>query len=892
LGKDPVVNLWLTAVNRLPIGALALAASFGVAPVSGAMEPPSRQQIERYRLDGSLAARAASARSTGNHLIAPDLAKRVEVGGEAKAGSAAKTKRLPSTGRQRVFALLVGFADYPGRNAPGEIDRRLFGTGSGAEFPYESLRNFYLRSSFGLLELEGVTLGWYTTPYRRSSVDQSDAGREALIREVIGHFDDRGHDFSQYDNNGDGAVDYFLVFYAGPRQEWGDFWWGYQRDFGDGDFRVDGLRLGAYSWQWESSEVGGPFSAVVAIHETGHALGLPDYYDYDDGVGPSGGLGGLDMMDNNWGDHNAFSKFLLGWVEPTAVNEGIQRLTIRASDETGEAVVMMHGDPVNHPFDEYFIAQYRRRSGNDSGYPADGILIWHVDARVAPDGRFLSDNSYTDHKLIRLMEADGLEEIEQNFGADAGDFYGVGDVFSPTTVPDSARYDGTPTGLMVDGIDRGWAAASFDADLGSGCGIFGDVPGPVTGWPGISTPFRAEITAENCSGPTVVKWRFDDGSRATGTAVGHRFLDEGTSTWRLTATASDASFRTTGEVLVCSDPRCYQWRPEGGMRGPRLQHSAVVLGDGRVLVVGGGPEPEIFDPRDGSWRSTAPSAGSFDYASAQLLLDGRVLVTGSALDDPVNAEIYDPASDSWSVTGRMIVDRVMHSSIRLRDGRVLVAGGVFGARRATLAELWDPVTGAWTGTEDIGPEEVPGLALLGDGQVLLVGAERTRIFNPSTLRWRRIADLNHRHTFGSTVVLGDGRVMVVGGEGTAECEIFDPDLNLWRQGPPLSAIRAVPSVVVLPIGHVVAAGGADGRWRIGGSVELLDPLAQRWIEIQPMDGRRLAHTMTALRDGSVLVTGGTTSVLEEPYVGQATAERLLMPVETTPPRNGTGRTGP
>ena len=104
---------------------------------------------------------------------------------------------------------------------------------------------------------------------------------------------------------------------------------------------------------------------------------------------------------------------------------------------------------------------------------------------------------------------------------------------------------------------------------------------------------------------------------------------------------------------------------------------------------------------------------------------------------------------------------------RLPDGRVLVAGGVFGARRATLAELWDPVTGAWRRTEDSGPEEVPGLALLDDGEVLLVGAERTRIFNPSTLRWRRIADLNHQQTFGSTVVLGDGRVMVVGGEGTA-----------------------------------------------------------------------------------------------------------------------------
>jgi len=58
---------------------------------------------------------------------------------------------------------------------------------------------------------------------------------------------------------------------------------------------------------------------MVVIHETGHALGLPDYYDYDDKVGPRGGVGGLDMMDNNWGDHNPFSKWLLGWLELTFV---------------------------------------------------------------------------------------------------------------------------------------------------------------------------------------------------------------------------------------------------------------------------------------------------------------------------------------------------------------------------------------------------------------------------------------------------------------------------------------------------------------------------------------------------------------------------------------------
>ena len=873
------------------ICAVAFLASWGT--LVSAMERPTAEQLERYRADGTFTARAAAARRHGNHQVSPELVARFLESEDAKRqGVGADTKRLPAVGRQRVFALLIGFSDYPGRNTVDEIDRRLFGIGPASEYPYESLRDYYRRSSFGLLELEGATLGWYTAPYSQSAVQETDEGREALIREAIDHFDARGHDFSRYDSDGDGRIDYFLVFYAGEHQEWGDFWWGYQRDFEDMSYTVDGLRLGAYSWQWESWDVGGPFSARVAIHETGHALGLPDYYDYDDEIGPVGGLGGLDMMDHNWGDHTAFSKVLLGWIVPTVINQGLQRLSLRPSSSSGDAVILMHGNPVDSPFGEYFVAQYRCRSGNDSDYPADGLLIWHVDARVDGEGRFLFDNSYTEHKLIRLMEADGLEEIEQYFGADADDFYRRGDVFSTMSMPSSLRYDGTPTNLAIDRIERPPGSLDFDADLGSGCGIYADVVGPVTGWPGNTTPFRAVVDFANCSGTAPLDWVFGDGSATSGALGDHTFSGEGTFSWELSSVLGDASLTRAGEVLVCSDPRCFQWRPVPRMNGPRLQHSAVVLDDGRVLVVGGGVPPEVFDPGSGRWRAISPGSGSFYFASAQRLTDGRVLVTGSTPGNPVNAEIYDPVADAWSATGRMNHDRVMHSSVRLADGRVLIAGGSLDGIDVAASELYDPATGAWIDVGGTGFESVPGLALLPDDEVLFVGKKVTRIFNPSTEEWRRISDLVHEHKWGATVGLADGRVMVVGGEATAEVEVFDPTLNLWRPAPRLNGIRAVPSAAVLPSGHVVVTGGADRFWRIGSSVEIFEPAANAWTEIQPMAERRLAHTITVLDDGSVLVTGGTTSVLEEPYEGQVTAERFLMPVEATPARRATGQVTP
>ncbi|WP_048650803.1 chitobiase/beta-hexosaminidase C-terminal domain-containing protein [Methanobacterium lacus] len=123
---------------------------------------------------------------------------------------------------------------------------------------------------------------------------------------------------------------------------------------------------------------------------------------------------------------------------------------------------------ITNPYQEYFMVQYRERGagndplnykGTDSGsgwpddYPNDGMLIWHIDATLNSYGTdYLYDNSYTNHKLLSLMEADGLSEIESGAYADAGDYYVNGSVFNPFSNPNSYNYSSKNTGVVVDNL--------------------------------------------------------------------------------------------------------------------------------------------------------------------------------------------------------------------------------------------------------------------------------------------------------------------------------------------------------------------------------------------------------------------------------------------------------
>jgi hypothetical protein len=151
------------------------------------------------------------------------------------------------------------------------------------------------------------------------------------------------------------------------------------------------------------------------------------------------------------------------------------------------------------------------------------------------------------------------------------------------------------------------------------------------------------------------------------------------------------------------DPKTGAWRETAPMHSPRCSHAAVLLGDGRVLVVAGASgdkkasrqlsSVEIFDPQAERWSAAAPLREARWGPTADVLRDGRVLVTGGAiapLGARSSAELFDPKQGTWSDAGKLSQARNGHRSILLDDGRLLVVGGHFIGRYLSSCEVYTP----------------------------------------------------------------------------------------------------------------------------------------------------------------------------------------------------------
>jgi WD40 repeat protein len=302
--------------------------------------------------------------------------------------------------------------------------------------------------------------------------------------------------------------------------------------------------------------------------------------------------------------------------------------------------------------------------------------------------------------------------------------------------------------------------------------------------------------------------------------------------------------KTTGDVVIGSaelyDPATGQWTTAGGLSAPRCQHTATLLPNGMVLAAGGYNgssylnSAELYDPVSGQWSPAGAMNHHRGSHTATLLSNGQVLVTAGYSDVEFimgSSELYNPASGVWTPVGDALeYPRYQHTATLLPDGNVLVAGGYIPGGYGSYAELYDPLNHTWT----------------------TVGA---------------MHDPRAYHTATLLPISGDypqGAVLVAGGETTgfaflASAEVYNPATQLWTStSAGLSEARSAATATLLPNGMVMVAGGF-GAAAFSNTVDFFNSQSEgggAWTTPGTINTARDFHTATLLASGQVLVVGG------------------------------------
>lgn len=485
---------------------------------------PSESELQAYAEDGTLDQRLAYQESLGNEEYDAGLIESARSReAAATSGASAYSQTVPgnwesgmgSVGEAHVLALHVTFPDDEGEPAAqfpegddvealqsliGPVTEGFESTASGCTgnegyYPYESLHEYYYRSSYGKLSVDGVALE-YEALHPASHYDN---GLEELYIEALAQLDDE-LDYSKFDGNGDGRIDALYVHFACENPQWGTAWWSNEQTCKSEGAAVlrDGVRLwNAVSLHNASNT---EYGVRTAIHETGHVLGLPDLYSYLDQSSTRTGVLTFDMMNTNCGDHNGFSKWMLGWIDSdditriVANDDGVTvkdgnadpvsyssdavaraELSTYAGDDCGGIVAVSNSEELitgDGLFSSYYLVQYDDYVNNQSvsadtaqgriELPA-GFRVFRVQAELLPSGvDFAHNNTHgkVHNQLIEIVdpEGDAKHADYDGFivaeGASAyGCMYHAGDAVAPTTSPSTNFYESLSlgfTGLSID----------------------------------------------------------------------------------------------------------------------------------------------------------------------------------------------------------------------------------------------------------------------------------------------------------------------------------------------------------------------------------------------------------------------------------------------------------
>lgn len=310
-----------------------------------------------------------------------------------------------------------------------------------------------------------------------------------------------------------------------------------------------------------------------------------------------------------------------------------------------------------------------------------------------------------------------------------------------------------------------------------------------------------------------------------------------------------------------------------------------LLPDGKVMAWprvnesgGSRPAPWIWDPIANMVRSTSLPPYDIFCSGHTLTPDGKLLVMGGHVEDFVglpDVASYDPHTDRWTRLPSMNEGRWYPSGTVLANGDVLVAAGTTGGSPYTenrVPQVWDRVLLGWRSLT-AAPRNLgfyPWMFVAPNGDVFDAGPANRSYYLDATGggTWQAVADLPHDRFDGSAVMYEPGKVLAVGGGPggelpTATADVID--LNQaepqWTRTGSMQHRRQYATATILPDGTVLETGGTSSLTNdVRGAVleaELWDPKTGDWTTFASMQTPRLYHsTALLLPDGRVLVAGG------------------------------------
>jgi len=400
----------------------------------------------------------------GDSLYSPDA------GQSAVEAAAGDVTPAPISGSVVGLTLLVEFQDVRGTIPAAEIDRFCNEIGYTGYSNNGSVRDFFLDVSDGKMDYTNLVTDYIRLDNNKSYYDACGSWGKAgeVIDEALAKLCASGFDFSPLSMRG-GRVLALNVLYAGtPSCGWSEGLWPHASTH---NITVCGKPFGRY----QMTNVGTSLRLGTFCHENGHMVcqypDLYDYYDDDDTVTETNGVGNYCLMGYGGADTNpvppcSYLRGQTGWETFIPVeNAGGALFWHTANSNTA----YKYTNPADSR--EYFLIESRRKTGRNASLPDEGLLVW----RIRENADNTTPTNHPTHPYrkgfkVAVEQADNQFHIERRSGyGGSGDLFHQGDKdqYSDFTLPDARWWDDSYSGLMISNISAVSSQMSFRLGAGS-----------------------------------------------------------------------------------------------------------------------------------------------------------------------------------------------------------------------------------------------------------------------------------------------------------------------------------------------------------------------------------------------------------------------------------------